>query len=27
MPENFVEDANARFSPTQVVGLIRLTRA
>jgi len=27
MPENFVADANARFSPTLVVGLVRLTRA
>jgi len=27
MPENFVADANARFSPTLIVGLIRLTRA
>jgi len=26
MPENFVADANARFSPTLVVGLIRLAR-
>jgi len=27
MPENFVADANVRFSPTLVVGLIQLTRA
>jgi len=27
MPENFVADANARFFPTLVVGLIQLTRA
>jgi len=27
MPENFGADANARFSPTLVVGLIQLTRA
>jgi len=25
MPENFVADGNARFSPTLVVDLIRLT--
>jgi len=27
MPENFGADANARFSPTLVVGLIQLARA
>jgi len=27
MPENFGVDANARFSPTLVAGLIQLTRA
>jgi len=27
MPENFEADANARFSPTLVVGMIQLTRA
>jgi len=27
MPENFVADANARFFPTLVMGLIRPTRA
>jgi len=27
MPENFGAGANARFSPTLIVGLIQLTRA